>query len=340
MENNSNQITNIAYNNDMNYKLTIFKHAFDNKTDSVMEFYDDWQRFVTLLENLSKRKGYKPKKGEWYQKHHSALISPAVYKKGTTRANANVESWSGWCALDIDDYSEDEFKFETKQEFITQLIKKYGKYDFVCYSTASSKFDHPKFRLIFPLTEELKQERIKDFWFAVNSEIGFIGDKQTKDFSRMFYVPGIYDNAFNFFLQHTAGNTMDANELIKKYPNEESDSDSLFGSMYSRFEKERFMLTIGQSYNDDIFWTSYRDCPFVSKKMVMEYSQISGTGWYKKLYDMMIAISYRAKDKGYPLTADEIEILCKEIDKDNGSWYKDRPIKKEAERAIKYVFSR
>ena len=164
------------------YKLTTFKNAFDNKTNRRFSF-ETWDEFVRFLEKLSKVPGYKPRKGEFNTTgiKPSPLISPAFYTEGTTRANANVESWSSWCAIDIDDYDDDEFQFSTLEEFEQQVIDKYGDYNFVVYSTASSTFDHPKFRLIFQLTEDLDRDKIPDFWFAVNSEIGSVVDKQTKD---------------------------------------------------------------------------------------------------------------------------------------------------------------
>ena len=51
----------------------------------------DWQQFVDLLFQLSKveRKG----------KRDAQLMSPAIYKPDTTRANVNVDSWAGWACL-------------------------------------------------------------------------------------------------------------------------------------------------------------------------------------------------------------------------------------------------
>ena len=52
--------------------------------------FDDLEK---LLRGLSEQ----PKKG----KKDAQLISPAIYKANTTRANVNVLGWAGWCALDI-----------------------------------------------------------------------------------------------------------------------------------------------------------------------------------------------------------------------------------------------
>jgi hypothetical protein len=73
-------------------------------------------------------------------------------------------------------------------------------------------------------------------------------------------------------------------------------------------------------------------------KMVKEYNSITDTGWYTKMYGIMVSIAGNAIRKKYPITAAEITILCKEIDYENGNWYKSRPFDKEADRAIEFVY--
>jgi len=96
------------------------------------------------------------------------------------------------------------------------------------------------------------------------------------------------------------------------------------------YKKERLNNT---SYQ----WSSYRDCPFVNQKHVSEYRCISETGWYAKMYSIMSSIAANAIKKGYPITPAEIESLAKEIDNETGEWYKNRPFKKEAARAIEWA---
>ena len=91
--------------------------------------------------------------------------------------------------------------------------------------------------------------------------------------------------------------------------------------------------------NTNVTWNNYRDCPFVNKKLVKEYNEITDTGWYAKMYAIMVSIAGNAIRKKYPITAQEITTLCKEIDFENGNWYKSRPFDKEADRAIEYIYS-
>ena len=105
---------------------TIFKSIFDNDTSVVVNF-DTFDEFEKSLYYLSTLKGYKPKRGERVTKS-TPLMSPAVYRKGTTRANANVIKWT-FAALDIDDYI-------PSGDVEYDLVTNYGDTRFVCYSTA------------------------------------------------------------------------------------------------------------------------------------------------------------------------------------------------------------
>ena len=46
----------------------------------------------------------------------------------------------------------------------------------------------------------------------------------------------------------------------------------------------------------------------------MEYRAITGSGWYYKLYQIMVAIAGNAISKEYPITPIEIAQLCREFD--------------------------
>jgi|TARA_R110000796_G_scaffold37271_10_gene94059 hypothetical protein len=310
------------------YQVTIFNSIYDNKTDKVLTF-DTWVEFVALLKTLSKQPGYKPKKDE--RAKGSSLISPAVYESGTTRSMHNATSWAGWAALDIDDY---EGTFD-------QLLQKYSKYEYVCYSTPSSSEDKPKCRMVLNLTRAVGKDEFRHFWYATNIEFGEEADAQTKDISRMFYVPADYPDAYNFFI-HNDGEVLDPAVLMDKHTFVGGLQRTYGGSFFDRLPESMQNVIVqhrkDSSDNTSYTWSSYHNCPFISKKIINEYMSISETGWYRKMYQMMVAIAYRAVAKGYPITSSEITILCKEIDRDSGNWYENRPIEHEADRAIEYVY--
>ena len=281
--------------------------------------YQSFDEFEKVLYRLAS--------SEKYQKKTDApLISPATYKTGTTRANANVTAWGGFGIVDVDDFEGN----------IEDIHDKYSDYKYVCYSTASSTKDQPKFRLVFPLTENVPADKIKHFWHALNKEIGDIADAQTKDLSRMYYVPSKYKDAYNFIFTHD-GKIMDPKVLMEKHRYVVK-SESFFDRLPEAIKKGLLEHKKNQLNNTNYSWTGYEDCPFVNKKQVEEYKAITGSGWYLQMYKIMVSTAGNAMQRGYPITAREIAWICQDLDNQTGSWYGKRDMVKEAERAIEFCF--
>ena len=179
------------------YSLTVFKSprwweeqqrfVYDNKTHRRLDF-ESWDRFVKFLYKLSER----PLEG----KQNAELISPAIYEAGAKRRNQNVLAWAGWCAVDINDW-------DFEGDLNAELNRRYGRWSYVVYSTASSTVGKPKFRLVFQLDRHIQTSDIKHFWFALQSYLDDRGDKQCKDLCRMYYIPATYSNANNFIFHNT-----------------------------------------------------------------------------------------------------------------------------------------
>ena len=302
--------------------LTIFDSIYDNKTEKRMD-YNSFDEFEKVLYSLSKSKKYPTKKD-------APLISPATYVADTTRANAHVINWAGWAAIDVDDYEGN----------IKDIEKKYSQYRYVCYSTASSTKENPKFRLVFPLTKSVEAGDIKHFWFALNKEIGDIADAQTKDLSRMYYIPAQYPNAYNFIFTNK-GFAITPEILMEKHQFvEKDDNDSFFDRLPKAMQDQVLQYMEDKIWDEKVNaeWSSYRDCPFFPKKLASEYMAIGETGWYHKMYQIMVATASNAIRKKYPIEPDEIAELCRQFDNDNGQWYKHRDFETEADRAIEYVY--
>ena len=298
--------------------LTIFDSIYDNNTSKRVD-YKDFDQFEQILYKLAKEKSFK-------QKKDAPLISPATYVENSKRANANVVAWGGFGIVDVDDYVGN----------VEDIQKQYESYRYVCYSTASSTKENPKFRLVFPLTKWVDNEQIKHFWYALNKEIGDIADVQTKDLSRMYYIPATYEGAHNFIFSHD-GKIMDPDELMEKH-RYISTSDSFFDRLPESIRNGLIEHRKQQLNNKDFTWSSYRDCPFVNQRQVEEYKKISGTGWYYKMYQIMVTVAGNATKRGYPITAQEIAYICRDLDNDTGGWYGKRDLTKEADRAIEYIF--
>ena len=298
---------------------TLFDSLYDVKTNKTITL-ESFENFEDVLYRLSK----KPRK----DKKSAELMSPAIYKKYTKRANDNVTAWGGWCAVDVDDFQGDIKQF---------LKKKCGDFYYVCYSTASSTRENPKFRLVFPLTNIVDKDNIKHFWYAINKELGEMGDIQTKDLSRMYYIPGKYKKAYNFIFTHK-GEYINPVTLMEKHPYVEKSGNTFFDKLPKKMQEAMMEHVKSKLTNTNIKWSGYKDCPFFPKQLEQEYKTISGTGWYHKMYQIMVALAGNAIKNGYPITASEIAYLCRELDFDTGNWYAKRPLDKEAERALDYVY--
>jgi hypothetical protein len=301
---------------------TLFKSIFDNKTDKGISL-PTFNHFEKVLYKLSDK--------DRKHKKDAELMSPAIYKPGTTRSNDNVIGWGGWCAVDVDDY---EGTIDNLEEWIQN---KCNNHYFVCYSTASSTENQPKFRLVFPLTKHVQRDNIKHFWFALNKELGEVGDIQTKDLSRMYYIPGDYKNAFNFIFT-SKGNVMDPDDIMSKHEYVESSGNTMFDRLPKKMQEAMMQHMKDKLTNTEVKWTGYRDCPYFPKQLEQDYRTISGSGWYHKMYQIMVALAGNAIKNNYPITASEITYLCRELDIDTGNWYAKRPLDKEAERALEYVY--
>ena len=309
-------------------KLTLFKNLFDNKTDKKMEF-TSFDKLEELLYNISKQPGSKfDIKGSRDQKC-SSLISPAVFKEGTTRKNDNVVEWAGWCCVDVDDF---EFEGDLKEE----LNNRFGHWRYICYSTASSKVDTPKFRVVFPLKYNVPADQIRHFWFALNTELDSIGDRQTKDLARMYYVPAQYPDANNFIFSND-GHAIDPADLMAKHKYVERSNNTVLDRLPPAIRDAILKEKRAGLTNTDVSWTNFNDCPFFPRHLVEEYRTISKTGWYNLSYRMMVSCAMKALGSGYPITSNQIAIMMRQLDLETGGWYKNRPLEREAQGAIDFA---
>ncbi len=307
----------------MKIGFTIFKSIFDNKTHRKGEF-ETWDQFVECLYNLHGKLGYKPKRDE--KRNGSPLISPAIYKPDSTRANANVTHWAGWAALDIDDYSGDA---ET-------VVNSFSNCKCVVYNSASSRIEHPKFRVVLALDRYVEAHQIKHLWYALNKRYNELGDPQTKDLSRMYYVPAQYPQAHSFFHVFD-GEEICVDEILASVEYvENSFKSNSFKSQLSEELKQKLVEYQRSRLNRHITWSSYADCPFVNKKAVAEYRALTG-GWYHKMYLILCSTAANALKRGYDINAHDLETLAKQLDTDTGGWYKTRDLYTESQRALSWA---
>lgn len=307
------------------YSMTIFKNMYDNQTHRRLDL-ESWDKFVKFLYKLSER----PLKG----KKDAELISPAIYQPETTRANKNVLAWAGWCAVDIDDW-------EFEGDLNAELKRRYSDWNFVVYSTASSTVAKPKFRLVFQLDRHIQTSDIKHFWFALQSYLDDRGDKQCKDLSRMYYIPADYANANNFIF-HNSGAPLAVDYLLREYPyTEKKAGNSFLDKLPEEWQRQIIDHQKSSLENTNVYWSNYQDCPFISKKILSDWNSIAytdGSGRYSMIYKIMISIAGNAIKEKYPITANQIVDLIKQIDNDTSRKYQHRALDTEANNALEYAY--
>jgi hypothetical protein len=310
--------------------LTLFNSIFDNKTDKRMAL-SNFLEFESLLYKLSEI----PRQS----KRDSHLISPACYKEGTNRrCNDNVSHWSAWAAMDVDDH---DFSSENLEN---ELASRFGHYNYVCYSTASSRSDHPKFRLVFPLSSTVESHSIRHFWYALNRELGHLGDPQTKDLSRMYYIPATYAGAYNFIFSHKSGSDIDPSDLMRKheYVETRSTAKSFLDRLPEAMQKEILQYRKdSMERSTNVRWSGYRDCPFVNKNLIQDYKAIAyidNSGRYAMIYKIMVSIATNAVRDGYAITTKEIVDLIRELDMETSQRYAHRRLDIEADRALEFAY--
>jgi hypothetical protein len=154
----------------------------------------------------------------------------------------------------------------------------------------------------------------------------------------MYYIPALYDGAYNFYF-NVDGDCVDVASLIAKHPyDDRKHSNSFLDRLPDGLQKQVIEYRKNKLDNTNIHWNSYRDCPFWPRKLASEYTIISNSGWYHKMYQMMVAIASSAIRKEYPITSNEIAQLCREFDAEHGNWYENRALNVEADRALEYVY--
>lgn len=309
----------------MQTSITFFRNLYDNETGKRMDF-ENFDRFSKFLYKLAQR----PLGG----KKDAELMSPAVYHAENTRSNKSVLGWAGWAAVDIDDW-------KNTGSLKDKIDSKLRGWKYVCYSTASSKVEHPKFRLVFELSRLLDNEEIRHFWFALQSVLDDAGDKQCKDLSRMYYIPATYANAHNFFFGRP-GDSVDVDDLLQEFPYEvRKSSKNFMDRLPDEMQKKLIQYRMDKMDASKYSWNTYMDCPFVNKKLVGDYRAIAYTdnsGRYAMIYKIMTSISVNAIKREYPISSNEVVDLVRQLDRDTSNRYEDRPLQIEADRALEYAY--
>jgi putative DNA primase/helicase len=121
-------------------------------------------------------------------KSAGALWSPVEYDQGTTRGNRNVRFVEA-LVVDMDGEAFDHARLDGLEWF--------------AYSTYSHSDSEPHYHLILPLAHKVPASLWRVVWAELHQRVGLVGDPQTKDVARIFYLPQhAPDSSFEFHEGH------------------------------------------------------------------------------------------------------------------------------------------
>ena len=107
-------------------------------------------------------------------KQTGALWSPIEYNQGTTRGNRNVRYIEA-LVVDMDGEAFDNARLDGLEWF--------------AYSTYSHRLDDPHYHLVLPLAHKVPASLWRVVWQELHDRVGLVGDPQTKDVARIFFLP-------------------------------------------------------------------------------------------------------------------------------------------------------
>lgn len=107
-------------------------------------------------------------------KQAGALWSPVEYDQGATRGNRNVRYMEA-LVVDMDGEAFDNARLDGLEWF--------------AYSTYSHRLNDPHYHLVLPLAHKVPASLWRVVWAELHERVGLVGDPQTKDVARIFYLP-------------------------------------------------------------------------------------------------------------------------------------------------------
>ena len=287
-------------------------------------YSETWEHFCETMKAISEVEGYKPTHKE-YDKTQG-LISSAIYaNEDDKRTNDNVTGWD-ILILDIDD----------TDKSLSQINTIFQHFDRIFYSSASCTHSKLKLRVIIPLNTTAPKEKLKEVWYAAQMWCEGLVDEQTKDMSRMHYVPARYTNKgdqYRHFFHVEKGIKLDWEALVAKYP---------MPPEAERFKKDNPLRKLKRSIfvdNNPLpeFNIQADNCPFVDDRMVNDYMLTPIGSHHTAIYKFMVQICYKAQAMNYPLDVDELADMGKQMDDMDGGFYETKKMMNNAVDAMSYV---
>ena len=281
-----------------------------------------WDEFVYYMRSISDVVGYKPSPDDYDKKQ--GLISPAIYAEGSSRGNKNVLGWE-MVMLDIDDCDIS----------YADILGYFKGYDFIVYSSPNCTKDKLKLRVIIKLDGFAPPDTLSQIWHACNEWCKGIVDTQTKDKSRIMYIPARYTNKgdqYHHIFEVGSGVGLDWEQLIKKYPSPKETDRFVQKNKMSGLKRKIYL----QTKTSPVMDIRNRECPFVYPKMLDNYVMTPMGGHHKAIYVFMLQVCTNAQKIGYPLSISELVDMAEQLDSMDGSYYDEKKLHNSAQDAMEF----
>lgn len=164
--------------------FTYFRSKKDIKSKKKTMTWDDWIGIFTRHEVRGV-----PSDASRKQRLEEKKDGPAVIlgELNGSRSKENVVAAHA-IALDIDSISEPE---------LLESMGRLGQFEYVVYTThrhgSTSARGKPRVRVVLPFLEPVTPEVYPEVWEGLNRLVGGINDPQTKDISRLHFLPSTFD---------------------------------------------------------------------------------------------------------------------------------------------------
>ena len=287
-------------------------------------FANDWFEFCETMRGLSEVSGYKPSPKE-YDKYQG-LISAAIYQNEYDfRANDNVVGWD-LLILDIDDTNKN----------LDEINDIFSSFHRLFYSSASCTHAKLKLRVVIPLDSTAPADKLKEIWYAAQMWCGGLIDKQTKDISRLHYIPARYTNKgddYRHFFKVNTGVYLNWKGLIEKYPMPPASDRFKQNNPLKKLKRKIFV----DNNPLPCFDIQSTDCKFVWDSMLKEYALLPDGSHHLGMYRFLVKVCYNAQKMNYPLTCEELTDMGVQLDEIDGGFYDEKKIQNSSYDAMDFV---
>jgi P4 family phage/plasmid primase-like protien len=183
--------TNNALTPVAEFAVSLFKDRTDNQPVMATT---DWLSLVHLLSTHAKRP----------QKDGFAWSAACYAQEGATRRNEDV------LALSVLVYDFDNAKYDQVREDIHHWGVRA-----LAHSTFSHCLDKPYFRLVIPVSRPISPSEWPKIWIVGNALLSGAADPQTKDLSRLYYLPSCPAERFaDRFTEVFEGKAADVEDML------------------------------------------------------------------------------------------------------------------------------